>query len=851
MEALWSLFRWWLWLEIIGWAAFPLAWWFFRPFGDRGFALTKPLGLLVWGYLFWLGTTLGLLHNTFGGALMALLLLAVASYAATRADWRLDENGQRPFWRWVREHWRRLGITEGLFLVAYLGWAYVRAHSPDISTAGGEKFMEIAFINGILTSPRFPPHDPWLAGYAISYYYFGYVMVAALIRLSGVPASVGFNLAGATWFALTWIAAYGVIGNWVGRILPGAEEVRSRFVVGWGIVGGTVLTLIGNLEGFLEVLYARRLLPISFWQWLDIRSINAPYNPAQPPSWVPTRFIWWWQASRVIHDKDLLGNTMEVIDEFPAFSFILGDMHPHVLALPFVLLAIAGMLSLFWWRMVESEGWSGDLEPVSGVLKRGITFLAEMRTLLQRHSLSLPRFVLYALLLGALAFLNTWDFPIYLALLMGVIALRVGNGHLSWDGLRPALIVGGSVAFLGVLLYVPFYVGFQSQAGGILPNLFNPTRFPQFFVMFGPLLILLLVFVYVEWRTGSPDRANVLRWLIVVWILPWVFLVSIVGVFFITPAGQDFLQRLFSNPQVQANVGGRNIGQLALFIAERRLHHPGTFLIVGVFLAWVLSRLSSGSRAGSEPDEPDAYIASRFGLLLIALGLLLTYAVEFVYLKDLFNTRMNTVFKFYFQAWVLWSLAGVYGLAWTVRELQGGMRVWWLGVAVLFLALGSVYTALAIPARSQLQQAGVTLDGEAWVARVFPDDEAGIRWVRAHVPGTNTVLEATGGSYSFFGRVSAFTGRPTLLGWDFHELQWRGAALSRQAGSRAQDIERIYKHERGQALLDLLRGYRVAYLVVGSQERQKYGITPARERIFDQILDLVFEQGTMRIYRVP
>ncbi len=844
MDALWALLRWWFWLTLIGWVAFPLAWWAFRPLDDRGFALSKPLGLLMWGYIFWIGNTLGVLHNTFGGALAALFILAVLSYAASRADWRRGPDGERPLWQWVRRRRGHLWQTEGLFLVAYLGWAYVRAHSPDIATAGGEKFMEIAFINGILTSLRFPPHDPWLAGYAISYYYFGYVLIAGLVHLSGVAASVAFNLAGATWFALTLTTAYGIVGNWIGRFRHGSGASVSGFATQWGLIGGLVLTLVGNLEGFLEVLYARQLLPVRFWQWLDIRSINVPYNPAVPPSWTPSRFIWWWQASRVIHDKDLLGNTIEVIDEFPAFSFILGDMHPHVLALPFVLLVIGAALSLFWWRMspVDTGEDKGEVSG-AGFWLRWHRYVARVTSLLAEHSLTSWRFVLYALLLGALAFLNTWDFPIYLVLIMGVIALRVGKGRLSWEGVTSAVWVGGSLAVAGIVLYVPFYMSFQSQAGGILPNLINPTRFPQFFVMFGPLFVLLLVFVYMVWRNESGWDRGLVRWLVGVWGLPWVLLALMLGLFVITPAGQDFLNRLFAHPQVQANIGGRSLRELIVLVIRLRLRHPGTFFILGALLAWTLWSLSRNS----VPYGTDV----RFGLLLIALGLGLTYVVEFVYLKDLFNTRMNTVFKFYFQAWALWSLAGVYGLAWASTALRGGRRGLVLGLSAFVLALGSVYTVFAIPARSQLKQAGVTLDGEAWVARHFPDDEAGIQWVRSHVPGEATVLEATGGSYSFFGRVSAFTGRPTLLGWDFHELQWRGAALSKQAGSRAQDIERIYTREQGAALLEMLHAYGVEFVVVGSQERQKYGISQARERMFEQVLDLVFEQGSMRIYRVP
>ena len=82
--------------------------------------------------------------------------------------------------------------------------------------------MELAFINAILHSPTFPPHDPWLSGYAISYYYFGYVMVAMLCRITATASGIGFNLAISSWFALTALGAYGILFN-----LLSSRKIRS------------------------------------------------------------------------------------------------------------------------------------------------------------------------------------------------------------------------------------------------------------------------------------------------------------------------------------------------------------------------------------------------------------------------------------------------------------------------------------------------------------------------------------------------------------------------------------------------------------------------------------------------
>ena len=92
---------------------------------------------------------------------------------------------------WLKEHRRVLVFQEIVFFSAFLIWAIVRGANPEI--IGTEKPMELAFINGIYQSPSFPPNDPWLSGYAISYYYFGYLIVAALMHLLGTAFRHGFQ----------------------------------------------------------------------------------------------------------------------------------------------------------------------------------------------------------------------------------------------------------------------------------------------------------------------------------------------------------------------------------------------------------------------------------------------------------------------------------------------------------------------------------------------------------------------------------------------------------------------------------------------------------------------------------
>ncbi len=149
---------WWLVLQVCGLAALPLAWRFFARLPGRGYPFAKALGLLLAAYILWMGAILHVLPNDLGGALFALLLAATLSWWLGRAGWRRSADGTRPLLEWLRAHRALVISTEALFLLAFAGWAFVRAYNPEIS--GTEKPMEFAFLNGVLRSSFFPPRTP-------------------------------------------------------------------------------------------------------------------------------------------------------------------------------------------------------------------------------------------------------------------------------------------------------------------------------------------------------------------------------------------------------------------------------------------------------------------------------------------------------------------------------------------------------------------------------------------------------------------------------------------------------------------------------------------------------------------
>ena len=203
--------------------------------------------------------------------------------------------------------------------------------------------MELAFINAILRSETFPPNDPWLSGYAISYYYFGYIMMAMIAKLAGTLGSVAFNLGVSLIFSLSAVGSFGVLYN---LLALSRKDWKSQLFP--ALLGPFFTLIISNWEGFLHFLHSRGLFwngsgaqSSPFWSWLDIQDLVNPPTGDSFGHW------WWWRASRVIQDYDFSGFGKEVISEFPFFSFLLADLHPHVLSLPFVFLVVVFALELF------------------------------------------------------------------------------------------------------------------------------------------------------------------------------------------------------------------------------------------------------------------------------------------------------------------------------------------------------------------------------------------------------------------------------------------------------------------------------------------------------------------------
>jgi uncharacterized membrane protein len=226
---------------------------------------------------------------------------------------------------------------------------------------------------------------------------------------------------------------------------------------------------------------------------------------------------------------------------------------------------------------------------------------------------------------------------------------------------------------------------------------------------------------------------------------------------------------------------------------------------------------------------------------------MLVFSVEFVYLRDAFGNRMNTVFKFYFQAWALLGVTAVFGLYYVLegRERCPALR-WILGsILALLIMAGLLYPLGASINRTGGFSGPATLDGVAFVARDRPEEHAATQWLNENVAGRPVIVEAVRGSFAYeHARVSSRTGLPAVMGWTGHEQQWHG--MYDEISAREQDVHTLYADTTSiQDAMRIMEKYDVTYIYVGYLERAEFGRGVDK---FARFMDVAFQSGDTVIY---
>jgi YYY domain-containing protein len=423
------------------------------------------------------------------------------------------------------------------------------------------------------------------------------------------------------------------------------------------------------------------------------------------------------------------------------------------------------------------------------------------------------------LTLGAVMVTNTWSAFTYVPFLPFLLATtflaRRHGGVLRWlwHAITHVLLPAAAVFLLAVALYLPYWRnwtppdsnwGWERDAFAHLWDFAN---------IFGLFLFIAVPFVFAVWR-GVLTRFGAARL-----TLGQTISMAAVG---LTIA----VCLALSQPAVHGalNLGGVASVRVALALLG----------IVALHLAL-------------ERSTPEHY---RLVATLFSFAFFVTAGVDVIHVWD----RMNTVFKFYLEAWFIFSAAA----AVAAYELwRGGLRAalvrgaWQVGlVALIGVALFTAGSATyGVLTTNRVRTPKPTLDGTAYLPLREAHEAAAFEWLNQNIAGIPVIAEAYGPSYQEYARVSMNTGLPTVLGWDYHVYQ-RAHGWG-DINRRKADLEKLYTGDNKEAVKAILGKYHVSLVYLGPLERRRYpGTNLDRFRQWDDVLTPVYQNAGVSIFGV-
>lgn len=816
---------WWLaWIELAGLAAFPAVAWLFRAMPDRGYGLAKICGLSVvtlgsWLLVAWgvADFSRGLAWSAFGATLAAGAALAWLRRDALRADFR--------------DHWRSWLALEAIFFVAFAAFLALRYANPDLwhHPQGGEKPVELAYLTAVTRSTHMPPFDPWFAGGTMNYYYMGWFFLAVPLRAFRLLPEIGFNLGVPTFAALAASGAASTVYNLVGLVPrpsgPGHGLARPsrRTMLIVALLGAIFLVGIGNLDGAHQTIERFQHLnlaaqdpagnPVYHWRlFSDTPFLGGAVGFASGVNqWVHGAALPpfdWWRSSRVhIGTID--------ITEFPYWSFLFADLHPHLMGLPFFGLTVALALAYIVSAARGMRGHTWAFAPVVGL------------------ALGLERTV------------HTWDFPT-----TGLIAATavVAGQALSprapqqrwWDGVAHVAIAAAVL----LVAFSPYTRHFEVFNSG-LRRAPATTQANQYFAQFGLFVVFACAFMAVRYHEELAARGR--------------------------QPGR--------NPFFAVTAGAWELGALAAFVGGLTAftwRFDVTVIALSALAVAFLANLAWADYRAHPPNLP-RLLATLMYLLAFAIagGIdLVTVKNDIERMNTVFKFSLQawqlfalaSAFGGWYVTAYLWRSDDWRGMPFRARRAAAAA---WTATAIVFIFAAAIFLVSGTAARQSARFADtpLTLNGFAYmdygvygedngtpdrsddVALVLKDDEPLIWWLRDHVEGSPVIVEGVGGLYHWAGRISVTTGLPAVIGWDWHEVAYRTdyAGLITQ---RRVETTRFYSDADTAAAGQYLLKYNVSYVIAGATERALG--TPAGLAKFATMpaLTEVFRSGENVIYRV-
>jgi YYY domain-containing protein len=637
--------------------------------------------------------------------------------------------------KFLKEKKGLLIFEELVFWSFFASFILIRLGNPDLwhPVMGGEKPMDLAFLNAIVRTNSLPPFDPWLSGDKINYYYFGQFITATLTKLLNIPSGIFYNL------FLCYI--FGQAASGAASIVFSITKSKT-----FSILGSIFLLVCGNLAQIPVILQAIKT--------------SIPING------------WYWTATRVMPNYE--------INEFPFFTFLYADLHSHLFSLPIGLLIIYMLLEIH---------------------KLIISYKIKASVILSS---------ILALLLGIIRITNIWDYPSFLLFSLVVLfstiffflKIKLVRKILFFITLSAILIAGSN------LFILPFVLNYKTGPLGLDIYLGPGTNIKDYFIIHGFFILIFISFVVTSFKKYFFLQLPILK-------------------------------------------------KLAIFIpivSSAVLYFVGFYFFAFLLLSISLGLIMLKSRK-------ELYIPS----ILFIFAFLLTLIPDLVELK-LGLGRMNTVFKFYFQSWIFFALGSAIAISifFETTKRYKLLRNFFAGAIIIVYLATLTYapTATVAKIRDTMSNHNTpTLNGTHYMrTSIFYDegssinlsyDLEAIEWINKNIQGAPVVLEATTPIYRWGSRVSIYTGLPTVLGWDWHEIAHRQYLPPDVIKIRSAHIQQIYENTDFETTKSLLLLYNVSYIYLGKLEQVYYRTSGLEGIISTYSTDFkkVYDNPEVRIYK--
>ena len=785
-----DLFKWLIVIQLIGLFTLPIGNFIFPRIYDKGYTISKILGILFIAFISWILNVYHILPSNKYSLWFIFTLFAIIFLIFNFNNYFNIKN-------FLSKYWRNILISEIIFFLIFIFWIVIRGIDPSISHT--EQPMDLAFLNASYNSGLGNPNDIWFAGESINYYYFGYWTIAILAKLTNIPPYVAYNLALALIPALSGIIIFGFVSN-----LLKYNFINNKKSLLLSFLAILFICFMSNLEVLLEFMSYNGIGSVGLYSWIGIENLKGP-NSEMATSWAPQEFWWWFRSTRIINTFEFGKGLDYTIQEFPFFSFLLGDLHPHLMSIPFFILAIK--ICWQWFILpVNYFGFSTNnykLQYSKSLDKFGYVYL-----------------FITSLVFGTLAFVNFWSVPTVYFILFILISLKLFKCNNSLDlklifrSFIPILVI----FTLSVLFFLPFYIDFDSIITGVKPVLIT-TRYIHFLIVWGIYLLLTIPFVlhiFTQTRV-LVDWLKVFILSAILWITPYLIWVVLI----------------INLDTYNASIWGRFIHILPF----------GILISISFYNAlWVLKNKNN--------------LSLSFVMVIIGLSYLLILGSELLYIGDFFENRMNTIFKLYYQVWILLGLVVAYIIYYfwfTNKNKIFHVRLFNRIIFILFVIFSiiSLYYAPAainskidcnINSKIDCNRSNLSLNGLGYLEE---NEYNSIMFLISYAESEEVILEAVGEWFDM-GLISRSSGLSNIVNWPGHQLQWRN--MSNEIFQRENHIREIYQTQDLNKSQSLINKYKVSYIYVGPRERNKYGESGMGK--FNFLFEEIFHEGDIIIYKV-